>query len=54
MRVRVIKLILSFRRRGITLPATTVSELTKVCTIDKPGTFSEFLDKFSQYMHVIA
>ncbi|MCJ8741884.1 hypothetical protein PDJAM_G00075910 [Pangasius djambal] len=41
-------------RRGITLPATTVSEMTSLCTMDKPGTLTEFLDKFSQYMHVIA
>ncbi|XP_027000386.1 adenosine deaminase [Tachysurus fulvidraco] len=42
------------KRRGITLPATTVSEMTSLCTVDKPGTFTEFLDKFTQYMHVIA
>ncbi|TSL61255.1 Adenosine deaminase [Bagarius yarrelli] len=42
------------KRRGITLPATTVSEMIKLCTVDKPGTLTEFLNKFSQYMHIVA
>ncbi|XP_053500249.1 adenosine deaminase isoform X2 [Ictalurus furcatus] len=42
------------KRRGIKLPATTVSEMTSLCTVDKPGTLTEFLNKFDQFMHVIA
>lgn len=52
--VRLIIFILCFRRRGITLPATTVPELLNLCTVKKPGTLVEFLAKFKHYMHVIA
>lgn len=46
---------LSFsRRRGIRLPATTVEEMTKVIIVDQPGSLTEFLGKFAEYMHVVA
>ncbi|KAF7696144.1 adenosine deaminase [Silurus meridionalis] len=42
------------KRRGITLCANTVPELTKLITVAKPGTLTEFLVKFSLYMPAIA
>ncbi|KAI5609075.1 adenosine deaminase [Silurus asotus] len=42
------------KRRGITLCANTVPELTKLITLAEPGTLTEFLVKFSLYMPAIA
>ncbi|XP_060793431.1 adenosine deaminase [Neoarius graeffei] len=42
------------KRRGIALPVDTKSEMISLITMDKPETLTKFLDKFSQYMHVIA
>ncbi|XP_024231990.1 adenosine deaminase [Oncorhynchus tshawytscha] len=42
------------RRRGITLPAGTVKEMTHICVVHQPATLTEFLGKFAEYMHVIA
>lgn len=42
------------RRRGITLPVNTVEEMKKRIIVEKPGTLTTFLAKFSEYMHVIA
>ncbi|XP_054636547.1 adenosine deaminase isoform X2 [Dunckerocampus dactyliophorus] len=42
------------RRRGITLPVSTVEELRQIIIIQKPATLTEFLGKFAEYMHVIA
>ncbi|KAF5889662.1 adenosine deaminase, partial [Clarias magur] len=42
------------KRRGIELPAPTLPGMTTLCTMANPGTLTEFLDKFNQYMHVIA
>ncbi|KAM9444787.1 adenosine deaminase [Clarias gariepinus] len=42
------------KRRGIKLPAPTLPGMTSLCTMAKPGSLTEFLDKFNQYMHVIA
>ncbi|KAK6308371.1 hypothetical protein J4Q44_G00216420 [Coregonus suidteri] len=41
-------------RRGITLPACTVKEMTHICVVHQPATLTEFLGKFAEYMHVIA
>ncbi|KAK0146842.1 Adenosine deaminase [Merluccius polli] len=41
-------------RRGISLPADTVEEMTQVIILQKPATLTEFLGKFAEYMHVIA
>ncbi|KAL6483438.1 hypothetical protein MHYP_G00083100 [Metynnis hypsauchen] len=42
------------KRRGIHLPAATVSEMTQLCTLTEPSTLTNFLDKFNKFMHVIA
>ena len=43
------------RRRGIPLPASTVEGMTHRCVVHEPvKEFKEFLDKFNEYMHVIA
>uniref|UniRef100_A0A3B4ABG8 Adenosine deaminase n=1 Tax=Periophthalmus magnuspinnatus TaxID=409849 RepID=A0A3B4ABG8_9GOBI len=42
------------RRRGITLPADTLEEMTKRIIVHKPGSLTEFLGRFAEYMHVIA
>ncbi|XP_067449339.1 adenosine deaminase [Thunnus thynnus] len=42
------------KRRGITLPANTVEEMTQIIIVQKPATLTEFLGKFAEYMHVIA
>ncbi|KAL7859370.1 hypothetical protein SRHO_G00145170 [Serrasalmus rhombeus] len=42
------------KRRGIHLPAATVSEMTQLCTLCEPSTLTNFLDKFNEFMHVIA
>ncbi|XP_046896735.1 adenosine deaminase isoform X1 [Hypomesus transpacificus] len=42
-------------RRGIPLPASTVEGMTHRCVVHEPvKEFKEFLDKFNEYMHVIA
>ncbi|CAB1336651.1 unnamed protein product, partial [Coregonus sp. 'balchen'] len=42
------------KRRGITLPACTVEDMTQICVMHQPATLTEFLGKFAEYMHVIA
>ncbi|XP_066529219.1 adenosine deaminase [Hoplias malabaricus] len=42
------------KRRGIALPVATEAEMTHLCILSKPSTLTEFLGKFSEYMHVIA
>uniref|UniRef100_A0A8C6WYE7 Adenosine deaminase n=1 Tax=Neogobius melanostomus TaxID=47308 RepID=A0A8C6WYE7_9GOBI len=42
------------KRRRIPLPADTVEEMTQRIIVDKPGSLTEFLGKFAEYMHVIA
>ncbi|XP_036447303.1 adenosine deaminase [Colossoma macropomum] len=42
------------KRRGIHLPAATVGEMTHLCTLSEPSTLTNFLDKFNEFMHVIA
>ncbi|KAL7864294.1 hypothetical protein AOLI_G00157140 [Acnodon oligacanthus] len=42
------------KRRGIHLPAATASEMTQLCTLAEPSTLTNFLDKFNEFMHVIA
>lgn len=42
------------KRRGICLPADTVEEMTQIIIVQKPGSLTEFLGKFAEYMHVIA
>ncbi|XP_033825464.1 adenosine deaminase [Periophthalmus magnuspinnatus] len=42
------------KRRGITLPADTLEEMTKRIIVHKPGSLTEFLGRFAEYMHVIA
>ncbi|XP_056305037.1 adenosine deaminase [Danio aesculapii] len=42
------------KRRGISLPVSTEEELKELCTVHEPATLTEFLGKFSHYMHVIA
>lgn len=42
------------RRRGIHLPATTVEEMKQKIILHEPGTLTSFLEKFEEYMHVIA
>ncbi|XP_033485354.1 adenosine deaminase [Epinephelus lanceolatus] len=42
------------KRRGITLPANTVEELTQNIILQEPATLTKFLSKFAEYMHVIA
>ncbi|XP_026872297.2 adenosine deaminase isoform X2 [Electrophorus electricus] len=52
--VRIETIIDVAKRRGIKLPAATVVEMTHLCTLREPATLTQFLDKFKQYMHVIA
>lgn len=40
--------------RGKTLPVNTVEEMKKRIIVEKPGTLTSFLEKFNEYMHVIA
>ncbi|XP_029911450.1 adenosine deaminase [Myripristis murdjan] len=42
------------RRRGISLPADTVEEMTQIIIVQKPASLTEFLGKFAEYMHVVA
>nr|XP_046252587.1 adenosine deaminase [Scatophagus argus] len=42
------------KRRGIPMPANTVEEMTQIIILEKPSTLTECLDKFAEYMHVIA
>uniref|UniRef100_A0AAX7SD53 Adenosine deaminase n=1 Tax=Astatotilapia calliptera TaxID=8154 RepID=A0AAX7SD53_ASTCA len=42
------------RMRGKTLPVNTVEEMKKRIIVEKPGTLTSFLEKFNEYMHVIA
>nr|XP_020443337.1 adenosine deaminase [Monopterus albus] len=42
------------KRRNITLPADTASEMAQHIVVHQPATLTEFLDKFSKYMHVVA
>ncbi|XP_013882558.1 adenosine deaminase [Austrofundulus limnaeus] len=42
------------KRRGIHLPATTVEEMKQKIILHEPGTLTSFLEKFEEYMHVIA
>ncbi|KAM3871985.1 adenosine deaminase [Diretmus argenteus] len=42
------------KRRGISLPADTVEEMTQIIIVQQPATLTEFLGKFAEYMHVIA
>lgn len=42
------------RRRGKTLPVNTVEEMKKRIIVEEPGTLTSFLEKFNEYMHVIA
>uniref|UniRef100_A0A8B9HUV0 Adenosine deaminase n=1 Tax=Astyanax mexicanus TaxID=7994 RepID=A0A8B9HUV0_ASTMX len=42
------------KRRGIPLSADTVEELTRQITVTEPSSLTEFLGKFSKFMHVIA
>lgn len=42
------------RRRRIPLPVNTVEEMKKRIIVEKPGTLTSFLEKFNEYMHVIA
>lgn len=42
------------RRRGIRLPAKTVEGMKRHIIVEKPATLTDFLDRFSEYMHVIA
>ncbi|XP_072553126.1 adenosine deaminase [Salminus brasiliensis] len=42
------------KRRGISLPAITVEGMTSLVTVPEPSTLTEFLGKFSEFMHVIA
>ncbi|CAJ1084445.1 adenosine deaminase [Xyrichtys novacula] len=41
-------------RRGMSLRADTVEEMTKFIIVETPGTLTSFLGKFEEYMHVIA
>uniref|UniRef100_A0A8C5GCY5 Adenosine deaminase n=1 Tax=Gouania willdenowi TaxID=441366 RepID=A0A8C5GCY5_GOUWI len=42
------------KRRGIDLRAHTVEEMTRRIALEEPATLTVFLDKFNQYMHVVA
>ena len=43
------------RRRGIALPVSTVEDMRHRCVVHEPvQVFKEFLDKFNEYMPVIA
>ncbi|KAK7922706.1 hypothetical protein WMY93_009608 [Mugilogobius chulae] len=41
-------------RRGIRLPAATVEQMTQRIIVQNPGSLTEFLGRFAEYMHVIA
>ncbi|XP_029994964.1 adenosine deaminase [Sphaeramia orbicularis] len=42
------------KRRGISLPRNSIEEMTQRIIVEKPGSLTEFLGKFAEYMHVIA
>ncbi|XP_018543604.1 adenosine deaminase [Lates calcarifer] len=42
------------KRRGISLPANTVEEMTSLIIVKEPATLTKFLGKFAEYMHVVA
>lgn len=42
------------KRRNIKLPANTVEGMTQKIIVEKPGTLTTFLSKFSEYMPVVA
>ncbi|XP_074499487.1 adenosine deaminase [Sebastes fasciatus] len=42
------------KRRGISLPANTVEEMTQIIILQQPATLTKFLGKFAEYMHVVA
>ncbi|XP_014907886.1 adenosine deaminase [Poecilia latipinna] len=42
------------KRRGISLPANTAEELKEKIIVHEPVTLTKFLEKFKEYMHVIA
>ncbi|XP_030588681.1 adenosine deaminase [Archocentrus centrarchus] len=42
------------KRRGIPLPADTVEEMKQRIILHEPGTLTSFLEKFNEYMHVVA
>ncbi|KAJ8400611.1 hypothetical protein AAFF_G00393800 [Aldrovandia affinis] len=42
------------KKRGLVLPTDTVQGLLRLCTMSRPATLTEFLEKFKHYMHVIA
>ncbi|TNM86640.1 hypothetical protein fugu_006870 [Takifugu bimaculatus] len=42
------------KRRGIRLPAKTAEGMKQLIILKQPATLTEFLGKFSEYMHVIA
>ncbi|XP_063319438.1 adenosine deaminase [Pelmatolapia mariae] len=42
------------KRRGIPLPVNTVEEMKQRIIVAEPGTLTSFLEKFNEYMHVIA
>uniref|UniRef100_A0A669C4F4 Adenosine deaminase n=1 Tax=Oreochromis niloticus TaxID=8128 RepID=A0A669C4F4_ORENI len=42
------------KRRGIRLPADNAEEMKKRIIVEEPGTLTSFLEKFNEYMHVIA
>ncbi|KAM4737752.1 adenosine deaminase [Anableps anableps] len=42
------------KRRGIPLPANTAEEMKEMIILHEPATLTGFLQKFNEYMHVIA
>ncbi|KAM7411236.1 hypothetical protein PAMA_021294 [Pampus argenteus] len=52
--IRVQTIIDVAKRRGISLPANSVKEMTQAIIVEKPATLTEFLGKFAEYMHVVA
>ncbi|KAM9343724.1 adenosine deaminase [Pholidichthys leucotaenia] len=42
------------KRRGIRLPENTVEGMKEKIVLEKPGSLTSFLDKFNEYMHVVA
>ncbi|ROL46892.1 Adenosine deaminase [Anabarilius grahami] len=42
------------KRRGISLPASSEEEMSQMCVVHEPATLTEFLGKFSHFMHAIA
>ncbi|XP_016105271.1 adenosine deaminase-like isoform X1 [Sinocyclocheilus grahami] len=52
--IRIKTIIEVAKRRGITLPAGNEDEMKDLCKMHEPGTLTEFLGKFSHYMHAIA